>query len=168
MALGPQGKVQILTICTGNICRSPMAEALLKKKIGPKLAKYVHVASAGTHAMEGMPASHTGIATAVKMNVDLSLHSSQPLTPYLIGRSDIILAMQPEHVKIVLRLAPTAGPRTFLLKEFGMPKGYNPQGSIIDDPIAQSDEFYDRVYKELDAEIDRIIPYLKKVVASAI
>jgi len=145
-----------------------MAEALLKKKMGSKLSKYVNVVSAGTHAMHGLPSSSTGIAAAAKMDVDLSLHESQPLSPFLIRQSDVILAMEPDHIKIVTRFDPTAAPRTYLLKEFGVPPGHNPGDVIVDDPVSQGEDFYKRVYKELEAEIDRIIPYLKKVVASAL
>lgn len=167
MALGPDGKVQILFVCTGNLCRSPMAAALLKQKLHPEFRRRVRIISAGTHALEGLPATLQAKAVAQKFNVDLSYHSSQPITPWIIGHSDLILTMEPEHVEIITLLDPTAEPRTFLMKEFGL--SHQPAGPTepIQDPISGDESVYMRVYRELDEEIDRILPSVTKVIESA-
>ncbi len=167
MALGPKGKVQILFVCTGNICRSPMGEALLKHKLDPELAHQTNIVSAGTHAYDGMPASSTAKMVAQDFGVNLNDHNSQPLTPYLIGKSDLIFAMEPAHIDIIKQLDPTASIRTYLLKEFSRSPEDSTYDPFVDDPISGSEEVYRRVYSELDDEIDRIIPHLKKVIERA-
>lgn len=167
MGLGPKGKVQILFVCTGNICRSPMGEGLLKSKLDPETAKRVHIVSAGTYAMSGLPASSNAQTIAREFNVDLSDHDSQILTPYLISHSDLILAMEPEHTEIIHRMDPTSRLRTFLLKEFGRAADESANGSKVHDPVGGSEELYRDVYKELDAEITRILPLIAKVVERA-
>ncbi len=166
MALGPNGKVQIVFICTGNICRSPMGEFLLKNKLSPEMAKIVQVISAGTHAMEDMPASHNAKLTAKEFGVDLSDHNSQPLTRWLLGQCDVIFAMETDHVDIIHRMDPTASPRTFLLKEFGLSETEKNADKHIEDPISGSQDVYRKIYSEMDQEIDRIMPYLERVIQS--
>jgi protein-tyrosine-phosphatase len=75
--------------------------------------------------------------------------------------------MEKQHRDLINYLEPTAGPRTFLLKEFALPSGHNPGSSEIEDPISGDDDLYQRVFAELDREIDRILPYLSKVIKSA-
>ena len=167
MALGPNGKVQILFVCTGNICRSPMGEVLLKHKLPREITGDVHVISAGTHAYDGLPASTHAQIVARQFEVDLTEHSSQPLTPYLIAQSDLILAMTPQHVDIIRLLDPTSSLRTFLLKDFGRSKLDKAADSAVEDPIAGDEDVYLRVFRELNEEADRILPYIEKVVKSA-
>ncbi len=167
MALGPGRKVQILFVCTGNICRSPMAEALLRQRIESAGIPRVQVVSAGTHAVEGHPASYNAVIIAQQFGVDLTLHSSQPLTPWLIAHSDLILVMEKQHRDLIRSAEPTAAPRTFLLKEFALPPGHNPGSSEIADPISGDEDLYLRVFTELDREIDRILPSLTRVIRSA-
>jgi len=167
VALGPDGKVQILFVCTGNICRSPMAEALLKQRLNPKFRKRVRIVSAGTHALEGLPTTMKAQSAAAQFNVDLSSHRSQPLTPWLISHSDLILAMEPEHVEMIRQLDPTSGPRTFLIAEFGLPSDSLEGFYEIMDPISGDESVYRRVYQELAEETDRILPSIEKVIESA-
>lgn len=144
-----------------------MAEALLKKMLPPPFGEKVRVMSAGTHAIEGLPATLQGQSAAREFDVDLSSHNSQPLTPWMIGHSDLILAMEPEHTEYIRRLDPTSCPRTFLLKKFGQtsqPPGETPE---VTDPIYGDDSTYRRVYQELFDEVRRILPTVVKVIQSA-
>jgi protein-tyrosine-phosphatase len=143
-----------------------MAEALLRKKLPEELKHRVRVVSAGTFALEGSPASLPGFNVAEQFDVDLSHHHSQPLTPWLISHSDVILVMDTHQLISVRTMNPTAALRTFLLKEFGLPSG-SPEGVLsIMDPITGDEEVYRVIYQELDEEITRIIPYLARVVES--
>lgn len=167
MPLGPDEKVQILFVCTGNLCRSPMAAALLKRKLGPALQKRVRVVSAGTHALEGLPPPLRAQSAASRFDIDLSHHSSQPITPWLIGHSDLILVMEPEHVDAIGLLDPTAAPRTFLLREFGVPADHSEGLLAVRDPISGDEGVYLMVYQELDEETDRILHFVIRVIESA-
>lgn len=166
MSLGPDGKFQILFVCTGNLCRSPMAEMLLKLKLKGALKKRLRVLSAGTHALESLPASMRAQVNAKLFGVDLSQHRSQPVTSWLTRHSDLLLVMDHTHVEAIHRLDPTAAPRTFLLKAFGLPMNH-PGGILsIMDPITGDDGVYQSVYQDIDAETTRILPFIEKAVES--
>lgn len=151
-------------VCTGNLCRSPMAEALLKQKVTGWLKKRLRVISSGTHALEGMPSTLRGQTAAARFGVDLSHHRSQPVTRWLTGHSDLILVMERSHLEAIRRLDPQAAGRTFLLKEYGLPPDHPGGLMYVDDPISGDDTTYTRVYQDLDEEINRILPLLDKAV----
>jgi len=94
--------MRILFVCTGNICRSPFAEAAARQLTGDE------VASAGTIAITGAPASRTGIAVAAELGVDMTSHRAGDLTPSLIASADLIFGMAEEHVAAVLAIDPGA------------------------------------------------------------
>jgi protein-tyrosine-phosphatase len=164
LALGPDGKVQILFVCTGNLCRSPMAEATLLNKLDSKLQDRVRILSAGTHAMEGMLATLRAVYAASQYGIELTKHRSQPLTPWLISHSDLIIAMDADHYEFILHMAPTAGPRTFLLKEFGRKGQVLEEDTDVHDPISGDEELYIAIYREIIEEINRILPSIEKVI----
>jgi len=164
--LGPDGKFQVLFVCTGNLCRSPMAEGLLKQKLTGPLKKKVRVVSAGTEALEGFPPTLRGLHAAAFFNVDLSHHRSQPVTPWLLKHSDLILVMEIDHFDTIRRLDPEAAKRTYLLKEFGLPPDHSGGILSVKDPISGDETVYLKVYQELDEETSRILPHIAQVVES--
>jgi protein-tyrosine phosphatase len=106
----------ILFVCTGNICRSPMGEALLRHHLTAAGADRP-VASAGTHAMDGGPATGHGIEVLADRDIDLTGHRSRHLDAEVIDGADLIVAMTRRHEAAVARLDPTARGRTFLVGE---------------------------------------------------
>lgn len=108
--------MRILFVCSGNICRSPFAEALARDMDGRAGVEY---ASAGTIALSGNPAAATGIAVATDLGVDMTSHRATHLTAEVLADSDLVYAMEDEHVATVLALDP--GARVELLSLEGAP-----------------------------------------------
>jgi protein-tyrosine phosphatase len=108
----------ILVVCSGNICRSPIAEGLLRRALQGRLADDAPaVGSAGTIAMQGAPAMPESVEAARERGVDIRSHAARRLTPALIDDADLIVGMAAEHREAVGHLAPGASARTFTLKE---------------------------------------------------
>ena len=108
----------ILIVCSGNICRSPIAEGLLRRALERRLGGTAPVVgSAGTIAIDGAPAMPESIEAARERGVDIRTHTARPLTPELIDDADLVVTMAAEHRDEVRRLVPGAVPRTFTLKE---------------------------------------------------
>jgi len=109
--------MNVLLVCSGNTCRSPMAEALLRRRLSIDGSDGVSVGSAGTAAMEGEPASEGAYLVALEDGLDLSGHRARMLSPDLVASADLILTMSRTHLARVEALG-GAG-KTFLLGEFG-------------------------------------------------
>ena len=111
-----KGQKKILTVCTGNICRSPMAEGILRALL--KDISDVKVSSAGTHALIGNPATEFAIIAAGENGVDISGHRARMIDKETIRASDIILCMEPAHVEHILEIEISAESKTFNLSAF--------------------------------------------------
>ncbi len=107
---------RFLAVCTGNICRSPMAEGILKGLV--EGSRSALVSSAGTHALEGNPASEFSVIASAENGIDISHHKARMLTIELIEVSDVILCMERSHVEWVLSIDPSASERVFNLADF--------------------------------------------------
>jgi len=107
----------ILTVCTGNICRSPLAEQLLA--LGLADVPEVHVASAGTQALVGKGMPEPSLAIAASLGVpNAASHVSRQLTEEIVDGADLILAMSREHRRAIVELNPRASKRVFTIREF--------------------------------------------------
>ncbi len=154
-----QKKKTILVLCTGNICRSPMAEGILKKYLN---SDKFNVISAGTNTTDGFPASSFVIEICKENGIDISRHKSKSINKNIVQKSDIILVMEEEHFLAIKRYFPSVIKKTFLLKKFpewseDIDFTYN-----IDDPISYDFEEYGEIFNEIEHEVKRIIPELKK------
>ena len=142
----------ILFVCTGNTCRSPMAEALFRQAMAERLGcrsneledRGVVAMSAGMAAMSGGRASIEAVAVFKRMGLDLSAHESQPLTDQLVRHADLILAMTPSHRQAILAEWPDAAERVHLLCR---------NGADVPDPIGGPPEMYRRCAAQLKAEV---------------
>lgn len=101
----------ILTVCTGNICRSPAVEYLLREALDTS----VRIHSAGTGAVVGHPVEP---AMAALLRMDTSEFAARQLTPSIVRESDLILALTRDHRSAAAALLPAALRRTFTLREF--------------------------------------------------
>jgi protein-tyrosine phosphatase len=109
---------RVLVVCTGNVCRSPIAEGLLRAAFLERLGdRAPEVASAGTMGWEGSGADPNSVAAAAERGVDISGHVARALSTAGPASADLVLAMSQEHALVVVRTAPEVAPRTFTLKE---------------------------------------------------
>jgi protein-tyrosine phosphatase len=107
--------LRILTVCTGNICRSALAAALLRRRLGD--LQGVTVASAGTMAVAGAPMDARAAEYARRLGADPLGHRARQLTEAEVLSSDLVLAMAAEHRRIIVDYAPSAARRTFTARE---------------------------------------------------
>ncbi|HEY8900413.1 MAG TPA: serine hydroxymethyltransferase [Chthoniobacterales bacterium] len=149
---------RILFVCTGNICRSPMAEGLFRALVkSRKLDDHFAVASAGTSASSGQTPSLEGVRVLRKEEgIDISRQRSQPVTSALVRESDAIFTMTRDHRDILEALYPGASGKVFLLREF--------EGGPLDvpDPIGQGHEVYARCKDTIKRALPGILEFLEK------
>ena len=107
----------VLLVCTGNICRSPIAGGFIRSLLAMRGLEEIEAESAGTAAWEGSQAVPEAIEALRELGVDISHHRARRLNRSLIEQSDLIVAMAAEHRSAVGRLSPNAALRTFTLKE---------------------------------------------------
>jgi protein-tyrosine phosphatase len=108
----------ILVVCTGNICRSPMAEGFLRDDLEGRFGTGAPtVASAGTAGLEGQAASAGSVRAAAERGSNIEAHRARRLTPGMLRGADVVVCMAGEHRKQVSQLAPGVAERTFTLKE---------------------------------------------------
>jgi protein-tyrosine-phosphatase len=147
----------ILFVCTGNTCRSPMAQAMLAARLSGPARERIVVGSAGTHAAQGMPASENTRAVLAAAGLGLEEHRSRPVTSRLLDETDLVLAISREHRQAVVALNPGAAERTFVLSEFLASPGED-ESLAVHDPIGGSLEIYEETFRRIGAHLDRVLP----------
>lgn len=149
--------MNILIVCTGNTCRSPMAEAILKKELkdtGKSDDKYT-IISAGISTINGMNASGNAIEVLREKDIDLLGHKSRVITLDLINKADIILTMTKSHKDILMQLAPEYIDKIYTFREFaGLEK------LDISDPFGGSLDVYRNTLIEISDTVSKVIEKL--------
>jgi protein-tyrosine phosphatase len=131
----------ILFVCSGNTCRSPLAEGIARKIFPDRSATSVEVSSVGSSALEGMPASAHAVEVASRHEIDLTTHQSRLLSRTVIKAADLIVTMGEKHRSTVGVIEPNALGYTVLLTEFCDERGEVP------DPIGGGIEDYESAFE---------------------
>ncbi len=142
---------RILIVCAGNLCRSPLAEALLRARLSAA-GRITEVGSAGLIAALGHPPDELTEAVARHHGLDLSAHRSRPLEPEMIRRADLVLTMEQDQRRQMLSLTPLAAGKLYLLGHW--------TGSEIADPYLQDWPAHERAYAQIAAAVDAWLPRL--------
>ena len=151
----------ITFICSGNICRSPMAEGILKKKLEKfRFNRQITINSAGTLNLMPTRASEEAIKISHSHKVDIDKHRSTPIDKQILDKANLILCMAVYHYNLLLKNYPEYADKIFILKSFE--KEENLIDPSIADPIGMSEEFYKRIYVEIEVELKRILPHLQE------
>lgn len=136
---------RVLLVCTGNICRSPLAEAIMRRDLTALGRDDITVTSAGTGAWDGAPASEGAYLVGLEHGLDLSAHRARLLTRDLVERANVVLTMARHHRARVQELGGEG--RTFVLGEYGGRTG--PQAEVSD-PFGGDLDVYRDTYVELE------------------
>lgn len=153
----------IVTVCTANICRSPMAEALLRHalKAQPEPLKSLRVVSAGVAARPGDRVSENSVTALKKVGIDIKAHVSQPLTKQLIDDAVAVFCMTESH-RAMIQLTFDPVPRhVYLFREF-MPRSADKE---IGDPYGGPLTEYESCRDEMVEAIPSVIEFLKELTA---
>jgi protein-tyrosine phosphatase len=133
----------ILVVCVGNICRSPMAEALLRNALRGQ--EEITVESAGLGALVGNPASDYAVELMDERGIDISSHRAQQLTPDLVSKADLILVMESGHRRVIDENDITARGKVHRLGEW--------QDKDIDDPYRQEKTAFIEALADIESGI---------------
>lgn len=133
---------RLLIVCTGNICRSPVAAALLRERL-PQI-----VESAGLGALVGQGVDPSAAALAKQSGLDLSQHQARQVTQEMIRQADLILVMSARQRSAIAQLAPAVSGKTMLFGRW-LGQGDRGDGEEIPDPYRKSFEVFDHVHRQL-------------------
>jgi protein-tyrosine phosphatase len=142
----------ILIVCVGNICRSPMAEAVLKHALAPR---GITVASAGLGALVDYPADAHAVTLMQQRDLDITAHRAQQLNEALLAEADLVLVMEKAHKRAIEQNEPTARGKIYRLGEW--------QEQDIPDPYRRPREVFEAALDQIETAVASWLPKLPPV-----
>lgn len=187
MAAESDTTFNVLFVCTGNLCRSPTAEALARRELARYAGAPLRFSSAGTHAVEGNPAAGRSVTAAAERGASLERHHARELDRRRVRSSHLILCMAAEHRPAVVTLDRSAARRTFLITGFARAVSQwswladspaelvdlaaehlrDLPGDDIEDPLGRSPEAFAACAERLDGLVSTVVAGLAKVQGSS-
>lgn len=147
--------MEIVFVCTGNTCRSPMAEGFLREKLKEKGQNDVRVSSAGIATVDGLPAAENAVAAMKDYGIDISLHKSRVANEKILCSASLILTMSTAHKDTIRALPKYKDKNIFTLKEY-----LGVDDHDVKDPFGMSLEIYKKTAGEIN---DLIIKLIEKI-----
>ena len=160
--------MKIVFVCTGNICRSPMGEALLRHELARRGCDGIEVSSCGTWGAAAQSATAHAVSVLERRGVDLTSHRSRALDAAEIAEADLVVAMTSVHVREIEEMVPSALPRVRLMKELvelDLQPGAGLEALLaatrpaprrdldVDDPMGLLPRSYERAAGEIEAGV---------------
>jgi protein-tyrosine-phosphatase len=147
--------MNLLFVCSGNTCRSPLAEALAKKVAASRGIEEISVSSAGTNAIENVPATDEALLVGMERGLDLTGHRSRQLTPAIVSEADLIFVMTPGHLEQVKQMGGRG--KVHVIDEYA--SGATDKG--ISDPYGGDLDAYRNTTDSLEEELERLFDRLQ-------
>jgi len=154
---------KVLLVCTGNVCRSPMAEGLLRHMLRGR--DDIQIVSAGLGALDGLHVTDVAAEVLAEFGIDISSHRSQSLNNDLVQQADFIFVMTRQHQDALQTLFPFAAEKTFLVREFE--ESRTAENRDITDPIGQPIDVYRRTRDEIRDALPSLIVFIDQTTAAA-
>jgi protein-tyrosine-phosphatase len=147
--------MNLLFVCSGNTCRSPMAEAFARKIAERRGIQDLNVSSAGTNAYDNVPATDEALLVGMERGLDLTEHRSRMLTPEIVSDADLVFVMTPSHVEQVKQMGGRG--KVHVIDEYA--SGATNKG--ISDPYGGDLDAYRNTADVLEEELERLFDRLQ-------